>query len=58
MPGSPGPPDELASQTELQRRGTRTKVLPMAVDVVADQHIAVDVAPPSARRDGIAAWKW
>jgi hypothetical protein len=25
---------------------------------VAAERIAVDVAAPSARRDGIAAWKW
>jgi hypothetical protein len=49
--------DKLASQTALQRQGTRTKVLPVAVDEVADERIAADVAAPSARRDGIAAWK-
>lgn len=25
---------------------------------VSDERTAVDVAAPSARRDGIAAWKW
>ena len=49
--------DKLASQTALQRQGTRTKVLPMAADEVADERIAADVAAPSVRRDGIAAWK-
>ena len=45
-------------QTALQRQGTRAKVLPMAADAVADERIALDVAAPSARRDGIAAWQW
>lgn len=48
---------KLASQTALQRHGTRTKVLPVAADEVADERIAADVTAPSARRDGIAAWK-
>jgi hypothetical protein len=33
------------------------EALPVAVDEVADERIAADVAAPSARRDGIAAWK-
>ena len=43
--------EKLVSQTALQRQGTRAKVLPT-------KRIAVDVAAPSARRDGIAAWRW
>jgi len=43
--------DKLASETALQRQGTRTKVLPVA----SDERIAAHVAGPSARRDGIAA---
>ena len=35
--------------------GTRATVLPM---VLPTKRIAVDVAAPSARRDGIAAWPW
>ncbi len=50
--------DKLASQTAVQRQGTRAKVLLMAADGVADERIAVDVAAPSARRDGIAGWRW